>query len=52
MKHEIDLSKYQTRTDLITETIKEDTNATSYHKEIEQQNGITIETLYLTKEAE
>ena len=52
MKHEIDLSKYQVHTDLISETINTISENTGYVKEEEQIEDVTIETITVDKHGE
>lgn len=52
MKHEIDLSKYQVHTDLISETINTISENTGYVKEEEQIEDVTIETITIDKQGE
>ena len=52
MKHEIDLSKYQVHTDLISETIDTISENTGYVKEEEQIEDVTIETITVDKHGE
>lgn len=49
MKHEVDLKKYQIRTDLALESLKNH-SLTEFQNEVEEENGVTVTTTYLDKE--